>query len=228
MYPQLKILINKDFDKRICFDFLNIDTAGVDFGKNGIFQFHPKLLEAKEMDAFAAKDLIGKYFDQFYLEHEKELGQVIKESENAWNQNQELFFIACDKYFENHPWPKGKYEAYLSIIGCNPRFLDDKTFQFYWHHSQGFLTVAVHEMLHFLFFSLAKDLISGINLKDEKLWAISEVFNGLIMEEPEFVKITGIQNPGQYPGLVKMQEELRGVWNKNKKAKDFILLTLLS
>jgi hypothetical protein len=227
MYPHLKILLNKDFDKKICFDFLNIKAAGVDFG-GGIIQMHPRLSEALIVDELEAKNLISKYFDQFYLEHQNELEQSKKEAENIWLKKQESFLKACDIFFDNHPWPEGKYEAYPSIINCNPRFLEDKTFQFYWCHPQGFLSVAVHEMLHFLFFDLVKKLIPSINSEDQKLWAISEVFNGLIMEEAEFTQITGVQKSAQYPDLVKTQEELREVWNKDKEAKGFILSTLLS
>lgn len=225
MYPRLKILLNKDLDKKICFDFLNIKAAGIDFGE-GIIQMHPKLSEALKLNELSAKNLISKYFDQFYLEHQDELGQSKKEAENIWLKKQESFFKACDKYFEHQPWPKGKYEAYPSIINCNPRFLEDKTFQFYWCHPQGFLSVAVHEMLHFLFFDLAKRLIPDINSENQKLWAISEVFNGLIMEEAEFAQIIGTQIPDQYPDLISVKKELGDVWNKDKKAKSFILSTL--
>jgi hypothetical protein len=227
MYPQLKILINIDFDKQNCFAFLNTKAAGVDFGGR-IIQMHPQLSEALKMDESSAKNLISKYFDQFYLEHQDELEQAKKEAENAWIKNQASFFKTCDKYFENHPWPEGEYEAYPSIIECSPRFLENKTFQFIWRPSQVFVYTAVHEMLHFLFFDLAEKLVPSINSENQKLWDISEVFNGLIMEEAEFVKITGIEKPGQYPDLVKTQEELRGIWNKNKDAKGFILSTLLS
>jgi len=225
MYPQLKILINKDFDKRICFAFLNTKAAGIDFG-GGIVQIHPKLSDSLKLDELSAKNLISKYFDQFYLEHQDELEQSKKEAENAWFEKQILFFKACDKYFNNQTWPEGRYEAYLSIIDCNPRFLENKTFQFYWHHSQGFLNVAVHEMLHFLFFDLAEKLVPNINSQKQKLWNISEVFNGLIMSESEFIQITNVQKQEQYPDLIETQEELRGVWNKNKEAKSFILSTL--
>lgn len=227
MHPQLKILINKGLDKEICFDFLNLKAAGIDFG-GGIIQMHPQLSEALKLDELSAKNIISKYFDQFYLEHQDELEQSKKEAENAWFKKQESFFRACDKYFENHPWPEGKYEAYPSIINCNPRFLDNKTFQFYWQHSKGFISVAVHEMLHFLFFDLTKKLIPNINPEDQKLWTISEVFNGLIMGETEFTQIIDNQMPGQYPDLVRTQEELRETWNKNKEAKGFILSTLSS
>jgi hypothetical protein len=227
MYPHLKILLNKDFDKKTCFDFLNTKAAGIDFG-DGIIQIHPKLSKTREMDELSAKNLISEYFDQFYLEHQDELEQTRKEAENTWLKKQESFFRACDRYFENHPWPEGKYEAYPSIINCNPRFLEDKTFQFYWHHPKGFLSVAVHEMLHFLFFDLARKPIPSINSEDQKLWAISEVFNGLIMEEVEFTQIIGTQKPEQYPDLIKTQEELRNTWDKNKKVKSFILSALSS
>ena len=227
MYPKLKIQINKGLDKQICFDFLNNKAAGVDFGGR-IIQMHPQLSEALKMDELSAKDLISKYFDQFYLEHQDELEQAKKEAENAWIKNQASFFKTCDKYFENHPWPEGEYEAYPSIIECSPRFLENKTFQFIWRPSQIFVYTAVHEMLHFLFFDLAEKLVPSINSENQKLWNMSEVFNGLIMEEVEFTKITGVQKPAQYPDLVKMQEELRGIWNKNKEAKGFILSTLLS
>jgi hypothetical protein len=227
MYPHLKILLNNDFDKEICFDFLNTKTAGIDFGE-GIIQIHPQLSEALKLDELSAKNLISKYFDQFYLEHQDELEQSKKEAENAWLKKHESFFRACDKYFENHPWPEGKYEAYPSIINCNPRFLANKTFQFYWQHPKGFLSVAVHEMLHFLFFDLAKKLIPRISPEDQKLWKISEVFNGLIMGEAEFTQIIDNQMPEQYPDLIKTQEELRGIWNKNKKAESFILSALSS
>jgi hypothetical protein len=189
---------------------------------------HPQLSEALKMDELSAKDLISKYFDQFYLEHQDEMEQSKKEAEKAWFKKQASFFKTCDKYFENQLWPEGKYEAYPSIIECNPRFLENKTFQFYWQYPKGFLNVAVHEMLHFLFFDLARKLIPSISPEDQKLWGISEVFNGLIMEEVEFTQITGVQMPGQYPDLVKKQEELREIWNKNKEAKSFILSTLLS
>ena len=227
MYPHLKILLNKDLDKKTFFDFLNTKAGGVDFG-DGIIQIHPKLSKTREIDELSAKNLISEYFDQYYLDHQDELEQSRKEAENAWLKKQESFFRACDRYFENHPWPEGKYEAYPSIINCNPRFLDNKTFQFYWQHPRGFLSVAVHEMLHFLFFDLARKLIPNISPEDQKPWATSEVFNGLIMEEVEFAQIIGIQKPEQYPDLVKTQEELRGIWNKNKEAKGFILSTLLS
>jgi len=227
MYPKLKILINKGLDKQICFDFLNNKVAGVDFGGR-IIQMHPQLSEALKMDESSAKNLISKYFDQFYLEHQDGLEQAKKEAENAWIKNQASFFKTCDKYFKNHPWPEGEYEAYPSIIECSPRFLENKTFQFIWRPSQIFVYTAVHEMLHFLFFDLAEKLVPSINSENQKLWDISEVFNGLIMGEAEFAKITGIEKPGQYPDLIKTQEELREVWNKNKEAKGFILSTLLS
>jgi len=202
MYPKLKILKSLEFDKLICEQFLNVQKGGVDFG-TGIISVHPKLV-ATNLD----------------------IKETIKSAEKEWKRGEKVFFKVCDKYFNNHQWPNGKYEAYLSVINCNPRFLDNKTFQFYWKSKDNFSSVTVHEMLHFLFYDLVAKLIPKANLQSQKIWEVSEVFNGLIMAEPDFVDITNVKIPPQYPNLVNIQEELQGIWDESKMADEFILSTL--
>lgn len=86
--------------------------------------------------------------------------------------------------------------------------------------------MAMHEMLHFLFFDLVEKLFPNININTQKMWEISEVFNGLIMQESEFVEITGVRDPGQYPDLIKLQKGFEAVWKKRKKANEFLAITL--
>lgn len=212
--PQLRIELNKEFDKEICGSFINRQNAGVDFGK-GIIKLHPNL----------TLNNISEYFDSYYKQHKTELLMIVDQCQSKWDGISDGFFLACDKYFGNLLWPKGEYKAYLSIINCNPRFLENKTFQVYWKHPDGFVYVAAHEMLHFLFFDLVQRLLPTIDINDRKIWEISEVFNGLIMREPEFVEITGVLNIMQYPDLAELQIKLTDVWEKNKNARKFILLT---
>ena len=225
MSPRLKVGLNKEFDKLICGKFINRKKGGIDFGE-GIVKVHPKLFPEKVPRGKKSNEIISNYFDSFYKRHNSDLLETVKESQDAWNNISPSFYKACDLYFNGHPWPKGKYFAYLSIINCNPRFLGDKTFQVYWKHEDGFVFVAVHEMLHFLFFDLMEKLLPNIDIKSEKAWKISEVFNGLIMNEPEFVEITGKKDSGQYPNLIQLQKQLQKVWNSNKKADRFLLSTL--
>lgn len=221
MYPQLKIELNKDFDKKICLEFLNTKMAGVNFGE-GIIKIHPQLSIIKGKDVKSAKKIIDQYFDQFYLNNSKQIEETIKIVVSDWDKKNKSFFEACDKYFDSHPWPKGKYEAYLSIINCNPRFLEDKTFQFYWKHDKGVLSVIIHEILHFLFFDLLIKISPKVDTKSQKIWELSEVFNGLIMSEPEFIRITGNNKVKQYPNLINMQKQMSELWKENKTAGHFI------
>ncbi|MBU0998364.1 hypothetical protein KJ570_02450, partial [Patescibacteria group bacterium] len=183
MSPRLVVKLNKDFDKAICDEFLNRSEAGVDFGV-GIVKIHPKLLPAqKALEKQFPIKKIDKYFDAYYKTNDEELQESVKKAQTDWDKISEKFYKACDKYFDKHFWPKGKYEAYLSIIDCNPRFLHNKTFQVFWKHKKGFVFMAMHEMLHFLFFDLVEKLFPNININTQKMWEISEVFNGLIMQE---------------------------------------------
>lgn len=222
MYPKLKILRNKECDKLICEQFLNYKKGGVDFGE-GIIKEHPELTTAREVEGDEAKRIISDYFDSFYSKFDSDLSEVTSNAQNEWKRKKNSFFKACDKYFDNHHWPEGKYEAYPSIINCNPRFLDYKIFQFYWKDKHGFSQVVAHEMLHFLFYDLVAKLLPNVDLQSEKIWELSEVFDGLIMSEEDFVAITNIKTSSQYPTLIKLQEKLRPIWNVNKMADKFIL-----
>ena len=225
MYPKLKILKSKEFDKIICEQFLSVQRGGVDFGE-GIIKEHPKLITAKEAGGDKAKKIINDYFDKFYTKFDLDLNKTIYKAQQDWKSKEKSFFSACDKYLNNHPWPYGRYEVYLSIINCNPRFLDNKTFQFYWKNKDDFPSITVHEMLHFLFYDLVAKLLPKANLQSQKIWKISEVFNGLIMTEPDFTDITNVIIPHQYPNLVNLQEGLQVIWNESKMADKFILSTL--
>lgn len=225
MHPKLVVKLNKDFDKAICDKFLSRSEAGVDFG-TGIVKIHPKLSPAQKALGKKSKEKISEYFETYYKTSDKELQESVKKAQTDWDKISEKFYNACDKYFVKHSWPKGIYEACLSIINCNPRFLHNKTFQVYWKHEKGFVCVAIHEMLHFQFFDSVEKLLPDVDIKSKNTWEVSEVFNGLIMQEPEFVEITGTKDPGQYPNLVNLQDQLKGVWGRNKKADKFILSTM--
>lgn len=227
MYPKLKILTNKEFDKVICKEFINSQKGGIDFGA-GIVKAHPNLIITRGAEEDRTRKIISDYFDKFYTKFDSDLNETIKNAQSKWRGKEKLFFNACDKYFNGHPWPKGRYEAYLSIINCNPRFLDNKTFQFYWKDKYGFPLVAVHEMLHFLFYDLVAKLLPMADLQSKKIWEVSEVFNGLIMAEKDLAVITVVKTPNQYPNLINLQNKLRIIWNKSKKADKFILSTLFT
>lgn len=221
MYPQLKVGINKEFDKVMCLKFINRKKAGIDFGA-GIIKVHPELTGIDEKDIDIQKDMVDKYFNKFYENNQNLLEKTRDKFAKDWNKVGPIFFELCDKYFNKMKWPEGKYIGFLSIISCNPRFLEDKTFQVYWKNKKGFLPVAIHEMLHFIFYESVLTYYPRVNMKSEEIWKISEVFNILILKQPDFIEITGDAEPSAYPDLLELQQRLDPIWESSKNIETFL------
>lgn len=221
MYPQLKVGTNKEFDKVMCLKFINRKKAGIDFGA-GIIKVHPELTEVGGKDIDIQKDIVSKYFDNFYENNQNQIEQTRNRFVDDWRRIEPIFFKLCDKYFNKMSWPEGRYIGFLSIISCNPRFLEDKTFQVYWKNKKGFLPVAVHEMLHFLFYHSVTKYFPEADIKGEEIWKISEVFNILILKQPDFVEITNDPEPSAYPDLAELQQRLDPIWESAKNIETFL------
>lgn len=218
VYPRLRIRLNKNLDKKVCYQFINFKKEGVDFGE-GITKVHPDLMTAKSLSEKEKGKSISHYVDLFYEKNLKELERAMVLAEKEWELHKNDFFKITDKYFEKHLWPKGKYIAYLSIFNCNPRFLEDKTFQVYWRHPKGFMTVAVHEMLHFLFYDYISIKFNQKKFTDESLWRLSELIDYFLLEESEFIKITDDPYPDLYPNLSDLVYKLAPVWKRDRDIK---------
>lgn len=221
MYPQFKVGINKEFDKIMCLKFIGRKKAGVDFGA-GIIKVHPELTGIAEREVDAQKEIVSKYFDNFYDSNKNELEETRDKFVRDWNKVDPIFFKLCDKYFNKMSWPVGRYIGFLSIISCNPRFLEDKTFQVYWKNKKGFLPVAIHEMLHFIFYQSVLTYYPRVDIKSEEIWKISEVFNILILKQPDFIEITGDAEPSAYPDLLELQQKLDPIWESSKNIETFL------
>jgi len=221
MYPSLKVKLNKELDKKVCASFLNVKKAGVNFGA-GIIKRHPSLGAILKLPEKKRKFSISVYVDWFYQENLKALEEARKKGQDGWNKKAKSFFAATDKYFEDYAWPKGKYIAYISVFNCNPRFLENKTFQVFREHQKGFSAVAVHEMLHFLFYDFVARNFPESKFSEEELWELSEVINYFLLSEPKFIEITGDPYPDLYPELKGLAERLEKLWSKTRTIKKFL------
>ena len=125
MTPKISYKLNKALDKKMALAFLNVKAGGVNFF-NSIIGVHPELKGINKQSKNKQKEIIDKHFNAFYKEHNQYLNKRIKEFQTDWNKVEKKYFQAITKIFKNYPWPKGKYIGYLSIIDCNPRFLNNK------------------------------------------------------------------------------------------------------
>jgi hypothetical protein len=97
---------------------------------------------------------------------------------NIWRKKENRYVAVTEDFFGGFRFTKGKYIAYASIIDCNPRFLDSKTFQFFYKKSvSAAVYVITHELLHFIFFDFVeKRLKKEIkHLSEDQLWDLSEI-----------------------------------------------------
>ncbi len=198
--------LNKELDKEMALVFLDNEAGGVDFSQ-GVTGPHPEIKNIKEKSEVERKEIINDYFDRYYKKHEKELLDCIEQFREDWEPVENKFIEQINKIFKNPETPEGKYIGYLSIINCNPRFLDSKTFQIFYKHRAGSNYIAAHEVLHFFFYDYANrnhsDVFAKLNPDDGIYWDLAELFNGVILDLPEFIAMHGQVETKVYPAHEK-------------------------
>jgi len=221
-YPKLKFKINKELDKKMCFNFLGAKAGGIDFGA-AIIKDHPSLEKLNELNIEEKISLINKYVDNYYFKYRQVLNRFLKKFKTEWQSVEDQFYLETNKIFKDYPWPKGLYICYLSIFDCGPRFLENKTFQVFYRHSYGLKFLAFHEMLHFIFYDyLEKKFAKEIaNISTEKIWVLSEVFNNIIFSTPEFIKLTE-KKPYFYPEHIEITRKLSLIWTQTNNINLFL------
>lgn len=225
IYPQVRFKLNKWLDKWVGINFLNHQKGGRDFGAN-ILKYHPDLSPAKALTSKEQQRFICTYVDDFYKSHLGELKKTKNIFQTQWDEKANDFFELAGKIFNHHPWPKGKYFAYLSIFSCGPRFLKDKTFQvFYLNQERACLSIA-HEMLHFLFYDYFEKTFPKIDPSQDTVWKLSEIINVFILDSPQFCLLFNIFYPHPYPDHLALIETLKPEWEKRKSLKTFIKRSL--
>jgi hypothetical protein len=224
-YPKLKFELNLDLDIDIGTEFLGVQGGGIDFGKH-IVELHPDLSLAKSLDGDIRKKKVGKYTKEYYQLHNDELQKAVRKFSKNWEEREHGFFEGVKGVFDSHPWPEGRYICYLSIYDCNPRFLEDKTFQVYFRHPQGSNHIIAHEMLHFIFFDyLDRKEVELKNRVDEgTIWLLSELFDDKVLELPEFGEFKS-KDGGSYPEVAEFAKKFKGKQKGKFDIKTFFQTT---
>lgn len=208
----MKISLNKELDKEVYMAFHDAVVGGADFGKK-IHTDHPEITVDNHV----------KYIDDFYINNERKLEEVRKNTEECFADIKETLFSELNRYFENE-YNDADYTCYLSIFDCNPRYLETKSFQVYYKRSQSMRKeVLAHELTHFVFF----DFCYQLGIKDSKqLWELSEIFNVLFLNIPSIQTVIGAEELLFYPDLKSKLEGVKRIWEKQLGAKEFILESL--
>lgn len=208
----MKIELNKQLDKEVYMSFCDAVIGGADFGKK-IRNDHPDI----------TKENYSEYIDDFYAKHSCELKNILKDTKECFNEIKDVLFLELLKYF-GQDYSKEKYTCYLSIFNCNPRYLENKSFQVYYKRSHDMRKeVIAHELTHFAFY----DFCHKLGIKDNNvLWELSEIFNVVFLNLPPIRNVIGAEELLFYSNLKNKLEAVKLIWDKKLGAKEFIINTL--
>ena len=190
--------------------------GGINFSDSITF-YHPELKSIIGKDEAEKIKFIDSYFDKFYKLHIVEFKGYSIRMKDCWKKYEQDFIKELNIIFKNPKKPKGKYIGYLSVINCNPRFLNNKTFQIFYGHKVGSNYVTMHEVLHFFFYDHAINkypkIFKKLDTNDGIFWELSELFNAVIMSSDHFMngKYADITKP--YPAHQKYFEKMKEIWN---------------
>jgi hypothetical protein len=230
MPPHVRYKINKQLDAKMALVFWGWKTGGIDF-TNNIIGVHPELKILKNKSKILQKKIINSYFDAFYKKHTKYLKGQIKKTQSGWNKVEKRYFKEVTKIFRNHSFPKGKYWGYLSILNCNPRFLNNKTFQFFYYRPQWAIFVTAHELLHFIFYDYClkkyPKIFKRLNPNCGLFWDLAEIFNTIILTRKEFEKIHQVKGVVSYPKHKKIVKKIERKYQDKKIQLDDLIKDIL-
>lgn len=218
MNLKIRFELNKQLDKDMAFEFLEMHAGGIDFS-GGIISVHPELKNILDKDKNKQKQVINDYFDKFYKINNADLNTHLLKMDEDWKKDEDAFAEQLNKIFKNPQVPEGKYIGYLSIINCNPRFLEDKTFQVFYKHPSGSNFVIVHEVLHFFFYDYAErkypEIFKNLNQNSGIYWDLAELFNNVVMVNPNFISKSYSEHVKPYPDLIKYFEKANALWKRD-------------
>lgn len=206
----ITIELNKKQDYETYTDFHNFSVAGRDFG-----------VLIRDVHSTITVENSTQYMDSFYDDHAQEFAKVIEETNNELGQRSPAFFNFTRHYFgeKSH---SHEYKGFLSILNCNPRFVEDETFQVYYKKDLlNRIEVAFHEVLHFISFKYLdihfKKEILHLSKNSGPLWELSEIVNVILLNEPEIQMILGRPEELFYPDLQTSLAHHQILWEKSGK-----------
>lgn len=212
----IKIEINKELDKEVYRDFWDFSVAGADFGGK-IKKEHPEINLNNHQE----------YIDEYYEKNLEQINQKQKHLKSKISEKEKDFIISIENNLKIKVSDLD-YVGYLSIFDCNPRFIENNTFQvFYKRNINNMLEVVFHESLHFIFFDFCDrelDLeTKNMDKNSGPLWELSEIFNVIVLNLPDFQKILEQEELLFYPDLKVKLKDINNIWNKKIELKDFII-----
>lgn len=161
------------------------------FWSDSLFYFYPELDKSRlqKMNSMEKKANIEKVLREKYNGLEPELNRKVRRYEQSWRENKaqitdalsEAFQVDCGPLFQ-------EMCGRISMNPISPRFLRDSAFEvFYLNSERGALGISLHEIIHFVWFYVWKQLFQDDDAEYERpslKWILSEMVVESIMKDP--------------------------------------------
>ena len=216
----VKFDLNKDLDIQVLPEFLKVSGGGIDFSQS-IYKYHPDLKSIRK-EYFV---LLNEYVETFYKNHLTELQNKVNHLQKDWNVIEDRFVKECENIFNDNSLRNHEYTGYLSILPCNPRFLEKNMFQIFYLEKSS-LGVTSHELLHFMFYQYTstrlQNITNGLNPNDGIWWDVSEIFNNTVLSSTDLVNILGSDAEIPYPNHIKYLQKSKELFDSRKDIEMYI------
>lgn len=172
-----------------------IDDA-TDFWTAPLYHFYPQLDReyAASLSLEDRKQYIGQILRQVYIDQQVAINEKIKQYANHWERHKGQIIAALSDAFELD------CNSILNDMVCNisinpicPRFLETHSFDiFYLNSERGALGLAIHEIIHFVWFYVWNQLFGDFYKEYETpslKWILSEMVVEPIMSDERLSSI---------------------------------------
>lgn len=221
MPPALTFTLDEPLDVEEALHFYRQQEGmgrGMSFWNNAL-RLCPGLEEiddAEDKEAF-----IKSFVARAYRENRPAMERQLRHAEQLFSAREKDFSAALRGILRSEAFFRERYRAFLSIFPFNPRFVKDRSFQFFWRADDDYLVrVIVHELLHFAFFAELRErapkLFSSLDPDAAPLWDASEIWNVVIQNQPEFLALYGGLPYEGYPAHQPLIPRARELWAETR------------
>lgn len=157
------------------------------------------------------KEIEYNFFKEVFQKERIKLEKRAKIFQREWNKINDKIMLVLSKIVEQE-WPKEdkKIFARVSLNPICPRYIKQRTFDvFYKQKPKHMKSVAIHEILHFIYFEKWKQIFPKTKEKEfdvpHLVWQLSEMVPGILLNDE------------------RIQEVLRYKFNSYKEYRNFKL-----
>lgn len=166
------------------------------FWSDSLYYFYPQLDKeyARGITFDRRKEYIGKALREQYVHLESEINQKKELYAAHWAKNKKQIEAALSEAFEiDCSLLFNEMRCDISMNPVSPRFLEEERFEvFYLNSERGAIGVAIHEIIHIVWFYVWNELFRDCYEEYERpsmKWILSEMVVESIMKDPRLSTI---------------------------------------